>query len=395
MKNRNAVSHALFLALAFVLSSNSANAQAIYEDAKPGDRPASNTDEAELWYIIDRQEEYLRNSPFLVRDPALNEYVRNVACKVASDYCKDLRIYILDVPFFNASMAPNGVMIIWTGALLRMQNESDLALIMGHEFGHYKKRHSIQQWRKLKKSSAFLGTFGILTAGAGVGMAGMIANIAGGATMAKFSRDKEREADRIGMGIIGDQHYDPESSVRLWEAMLREENARDYGKPFPVFASHPQTKERVEDVRAAATAITNPGKELGRDAYRKVTRPFLQQWLQNELTRRMYNTSVQVIGDLRKTADPSDAGMYTFYLGEAYRQRNKNDDRAQATKLYAQAVTEAGSPAQAWRENGLALRDSKHYLDAIKNLQEYLTRDPGAPDRGFIESYLKQMETLK
>lgn len=383
----------LFLAFGLALASHQSCAQALYEDARPGDRPASNTDEAELWYIIDRQEDYLKQSPYLVRDAALNNYVRTVACKVANEYCPDLRIYILDVPFFNASMAPNGVMILWTGALLRMQNEADLALIMGHEFGHYKKRHSIQQWRKLKKSSAFLGTFGILTAGAGVGMAGMVANIAGGATMAKFSRDKEREADKIGMTIIAEQQYDPASSVRLWEGMLREENARDYGKPFPVFASHPQTKERVEDVRNAAAAIMKPGNEVARDAYRKVTRPHLQQWLQNELSRRMYNTSVQVIGDLRKTADPDDAGMYTFYLGEAYRQRNKKDDRAQAEKLYAQSISEPGAPAQAWREHGLALRTNKQHRDAIKHLQHYLEKDPNAQDRGFIESYVKQMET--
>ncbi len=395
MKLHHVLSQTILLALGITLSINHANAQALYEDAKPGDRPAANTDEGELWYIIDRQEEYLRNSPFLVRDPALNNYARGVACKVAIDYCEDLRIYILDVPFFNASMAPNGVMIIWTGALLRIQNESDLALIMGHEFGHYKKRHSIQQWRKLKKSSAFLGTFGLITAGAGVGIAGMVANIAGGASMAKFGRDKEREADKIGMSIIGEQHYDPQSSVRLWEAMLREENARDYGKPFPVFASHPQTKERVEDVRAAAAAITNPGTELGYEAYRKVTRPFLQAWLQNELTRRMYNTSVQVIGDLGKTAASDDSGMYTFYLGEAYRQRNKNDDRSRAIKLYAQAITEPGAPAEAWRENGLALRDSKQFPEAIKNLQSYLAKSPEAQDRSFIESYLKQMETAQ
>lgn len=387
--------HAFFLALCFAVSSKPTNAQVHYEDTQPGDRPAANTDEAELWYIIDRQEEYLKKSPFLVRDPALNDYVKNVTCKVTGDYCKDLRIYILDVPFFNASMAPNGVMMIWTGALLRMQNESDLALIIGHEFGHYKKRHSIQQWRKQKKNSAFLGTFGILSAGVGAGTAGMIASILGGASMAKFSRDHEREADQIGMNIIAQQQYDPTSSIRLWEAMLREENARDYGKPFPAFASHPQTKERVEDVRASVSRISIPGKELGHEAYRKVTRPFLQHWLENELTRRMYNTSVQVIGDLRKSADPNDAGMYTFYLGESYRQRNKKDDRVHAANLYSQAITEPGAPAQAWREHGLALRDGKRLPDAIKNLQEYLAKNPDAQDRGFIESYLKQMETLK
>lgn len=386
---------ALLLSMCLALLSTPTNAQTLFEDALPGDRPAVNTDEAELWYIIDRQEEFLKKSPFLVRDPALNEYVRNVTCKVTGDYCKDLRIYIIDLPFFNASMAPNGVMMIWTGALLRMQNESDLALIIAHEFGHYKKRHSIQQWRKHKKSSAFLGTFGILSAGAGAGMAGMVANILGGASMAKFSRDLEREADKIGMSTIAEKQYDPTSSIRLWEAMLREENARDYGKPFPVFASHPKTQERVEDVRSSVASIANPGKELGYDAYRKVTRPFLQHWLENELTRRMYNTSVQVIGDLKKTADPNDAGMYTFFLGEAYRQRNKKGDRVQAANLYAQAINEPGAPAEAWREHGLALRDQKQFPDAVRNLKQYLAKDPGAQDRGFIESYLKQMESPK
>ena len=80
MKNYQAI----FLALCLAVANTPANAQVIYEDALPGDRPAANTDEAELWYIIDRQEEYLKKSPFLVRDPALNNYVRNVTCKVTS-----------------------------------------------------------------------------------------------------------------------------------------------------------------------------------------------------------------------------------------------------------------------------------------------------------------------
>ena len=69
-------------------------------------------------------------------------------------------------------MAPNGVMMVWTGSLLRMRNEAQLALVLGHEFGHYRERHTLQQWRKLKRTRAFLGTFGVLASGAGVGMAG-------------------------------------------------------------------------------------------------------------------------------------------------------------------------------------------------------------------------------
>jgi predicted Zn-dependent protease len=66
-----------------------------------------------------------------VRDPALNAYVRSVLCKVTDDYCRDVRVYIVDVPYFNASMAPNGAMMVWTGTLLRVRNEAQLALVLG------------------------------------------------------------------------------------------------------------------------------------------------------------------------------------------------------------------------------------------------------------------------
>ena len=267
-------------------------------DGGPGARPSPGSDEAELWYAMERIERELQQSPLINRDPALNAYTRGVLCKVTQAYCPSLRLYLVDLPYFNASMAPNGAMILWTGSLLRIRNEAQLALVLGHEFGHYRERHTLQQWRKLKNSSAFLSSFGILASGAGLGVAGMAANIAGTAGLMKFSRDKEREADKIGFAQLVAEGYDPMAAVDLWEGMLREENARDYGKPIPVFSTHPQTRERRDDIRAAASNAIDPGHELGVAAYREATRPFLRHWLENELTRRMYSTSIEVIGDL-------------------------------------------------------------------------------------------------
>jgi len=361
--------------------------------ARPGDRPPPGTDEAELWFIMDESEIELRKSPLLVRDPALNQYVRDVTCKVAGEYCRDLRIYIVEMPYFNASMAPNGLMIVWTGALLRMQNEAELALVLGHEFGHYRERHSLQQWRKIKKDSAILSTFGLLTAGAGIGMVGQIAGMAGSAGLSKFSRDKEREADKIGFAKLVEQGYDPKVGGVLWDAMLREENARDYGKPTPVFASHPKTQERRDDLAAAAAQITNPGTDLGQDRFRTVMHPYLKTWLEGELTRRMYGTSIQLIGDLRETANPSGRGLYTCFLGEANRRRNKDADLAQAAKLYAEATTQPGAPPEAWREHGMALRAAQQPAAAIVAFQRYLTDMPKAEDRAFIKSYIDALES--
>ena len=358
----------------------------------PESRPTPGSDEAELWYAMERIERELQHSPLVNRDPALNVYARSVMCKVTQDYCPSLRLYLVDLPYFNASMAPNGAMILWTGSLLRIQNEAQLALVLGHEFGHYRERHTLQQWRKLKNSSAFLSSFGILASGAGLGVAGMAANLAGTAGMMKFSRDKEREADKIGFAQLVGEGYDPMAAVELWEGMLQEENARDYGKPIPVFSTHPQTRERRDDVKAAATAVINPGHRLGIAEYRQATRPFLRHWLENELTRRMYSTSIEVIGQLRGTGATEDAGLYTFFLGQAHRRRDKEGDRAEAAKLYAQAVLEPGVPPEAWREHGLALRDAGQRAAAAAALHRYLDAAPGADDRAFVASYLAELE---
>ena len=81
-------------------------------------------------------------------------------------------MYVVDVPVFNASMAPNGVTLVFTGALLRMHDEAELAMVLGHEFAHYRQRHSLEAWRTAKRTTAFLGTFGLVTWGVGLPIAG-------------------------------------------------------------------------------------------------------------------------------------------------------------------------------------------------------------------------------
>jgi Zn-dependent protease with chaperone function len=393
MRPRAAALAMVLAAVGAAATPRSATASDRIVATQPDERPAPGTDEAELWYAMERIERDLQQSPLLVRDPALNAYVRSVLCKVTAEYCRDLRVYVVDVPWFNASMAPNGVLIVWTGSLLRIRNEAQLALVLGHEFGHYRERHTLQQWRKLKHGSAILGAFGALATGAGAGVAGMAASLAGMATMMKFTRDKEREADRIGFAQLVAQGYDPGAGVALWDGMLREEEARDYGKPIPVFSTHPQTRERRDDLKAAADAVANPPHELGTGRYRAATRPYLGHWLEQELTRRMFATSIEVIGDLQAQAPAEDAGLYSFYLGEAYRRRGKDADKDEAGRRYALAVTQDGAPPEAWREHGLALRAAGDRAGAAAALRRYVALAPQADDLAFVTGYLTELET--
>jgi beta-barrel assembly-enhancing protease len=386
----------LMISAALITSSIAAMAkQEVIQPILPNEKPIPGSTEAELWYGMDQAEKEIKASPYLIRDPALNAYVKNVACKVTGDYCKDMRVYIIDAPVFNASMSPNGVMLIFSGALLRMQDEAELALVMSHEFGHYKQRHSLVTWNKAKRTSAFLATFGAITYAGGVGIVGGVAQLVGFANFSQFSRDKEREADQIGFDNSAKLGYDPQAGVRVWARMQREEKANKQAKYNPVFASHPRTSERMEDIAAAAQSVAPGDYQSYQTNYQKVMRPFLQSWLDAELTKRMYDTSIQVITDLKSSSTKENLGIYHFYLAEAYRRRNKNDDMATAEKLYAQAISHADAPASAWREHGMMQRKQNNYAEAIKNLSLYLEKHPKADDRAFVKNYITDMENKK
>lgn len=359
---------------------------------RPGERPVPGSIESELWYSMDQAEKDIRNMPLIVRDPELQRYVEGVTCRVVGEYCRDLRVYIVDVPVFNASMAPNGVTMVFTGALLRMRDESELATVLGHEFAHYKARHSLESYMTTKRTTAFLSTFGIVSFGAGVPIAGQIAYLGGIGGLFKQSRDNEREADALGFEAATAQGYDPMAGVRVWERIRREETASVRHRDRVVFASHPQSRERVEDIRAAAAKIQVAEPVTNAKAYRAAIRPFLERWMESELTLRTYDTTIQVFKELKQDADAETAGLATFYLAEAHRRRNKGEDMATAGRLYAEALTLRGTPAAAWREHGMQLRASGDRAGAAAALRTYLDTAPQAGDAAVVRHYLDKLE---
>jgi predicted Zn-dependent protease len=359
--------------------------------ATPGSRPAPGSDEAALWYAMDKAERELQLSPQLVRDPALNAYVRGVACKVAADYCADLRVYIVEQPWFNAMMAPNGMLIVWTGALLRARNEAELAFVIGHEAGHYRAQHVIAQWRHSKNVSAWTSAFEVASTGAGASIANPVGSLASSAALSSFSREQESEADSLGFTAMVARGYDPQAAVELWARMLREENTKANGKSSSMFSSHPPTRERLDAMRAQAAALGAHGTERDLAAYRAATHPFLQQWLDAELTRRQDAASILVVSELLADAPPEDKALLSFYLGEAFRRRANAGDREEAARWYAQAIALPNPPVAAWREHGMAMRDAGQNHAAADALRRYLDLAGDAPDRAFVEHDLAEL----
>ena len=101
-----------------------------------------------------RVEEAIRTSPQRLIAPELDAYTRGVVERLIGRPAPDLRIYVIQDASLNAAMLPSGFMIVNTGLLARVRNEAQLAAVLGHEAGHYFRKHSLDMHRDTRRKSA-------------------------------------------------------------------------------------------------------------------------------------------------------------------------------------------------------------------------------------------------
>jgi beta-barrel assembly-enhancing protease len=347
-------------------------------------RPDLATDEGGLWALMDREEQRLRRSPFRVRDEALNGYLTDLACRLGSSHCPDIRVYAIRAPWFNASMAPNGMMQVWTGLLLRVENEAQLASVIGHEIGHYLQRHTIERLRDLRARSAFgtfLSLFGV------VGAIGAIANMA--AALA-FSRDQERDADRIGIDLMRGSGHDPREAAVVWANLLDELKATPGADPTQssiLFATHPPSDER----RATLDALSiGTGGDKGEAAFRERLAPLRRGLLEDELKRGRPFETVALM--TRLLGREPGSGELLHGRGEAYRQRGSAGDADLALADLQAACAAPSVPAVAFRSLAEMHRAAGRPEPARDAFRRYLDLAPDAPDAAMVRQTLEDIK---
>lgn len=341
-------------------------------------RPRLEDDEGGLWAMMDREETRLRRSPFRMREHGLEQYLLDVCCRLAGPHCADIRVYAMRQSAFNANMAPNGMMQVWSGLLLRVENEAQLAAVLGHEIGHYLQRHSLERLRDVRARmgvSQFMAAFGV------VGLVGQLASVAGAAA---YSRDHERDADQIGLVLMRRAGYDTREAHKIWTNLQAEQNANpDSSQPNALFASHPATEERRETLARLAAADSG---ELHQQRYRAMLAPWRTLLLEDELKRARPTESVALFNRLLEN-EPGDA-VLLHYRGEAYRQRAGEQDMNLALADYQAAIDSGHAQPNTWRALGQAQLKLGQAQQAQQALHNYLNLAPGAPDSNLIKQLL-------
>ncbi len=359
-----------------------------------GYAPTLDSAEGGLWEIFNKAEADLKFSPLRMTDEDLNRYVTDIACRLAGKHCPDMRVYLVRTPFFNANMAPNGMMQVWSGLLLRCQNEAQLAAVIGHEIGHYLKRHSLQRFEQIRDNASVAAFLGIAIAAAGGGSLANLPGLVALANIFAFSREQEREADGVGLELMVNAGYSPVEASEIWRGLIQERDAgltaeeradrKDRADVF--FASHPAPEDRAQALALQAAAFSGGKRIVGEERYLAQARAFRDMMMQDELRLHQYDRTLVII-DRMKAANQGDADPF-YYEGEVYRSRNDGLDTGLAMNAYSRAIAIDEDHGLAWRGMGILHRRAGRESDAADAFRRYLALVPDAEDRLMIQSYV-------
>jgi predicted Zn-dependent protease len=233
--------------------------------------------------------------------------------------------------------------------------------------------------------------FTVLTAAAGQGYIGSLAQLAALGSILAFSRDNEREADEIGLELTARAGYDPREAPKIWEALDRERRAGKDSEPLIFFATHPPTEERIGTLKELAGKAYTPDRIMtdGGQTHATILAPLRATLLRDELRLRDFARS-QVLLERLLAGEPT-SGQLHFFQGELYRLRGGDGDAARALASYERALTVGGAPPETNRAAGLLLMREGDKERARAAFDRYLTEAPGAEDRPMIQSYLEQL----
>ena len=361
-----------------------AEAQEIEPEIPPGYTPDKGKDELGIWMEVEDFETATQQSALLVKDEDLNNYVHSAACRVAGAYCPDLRIYVVRNTWFNAFMTPNGMVVVWTGLLVRVSSEDELAAVLGHELAHYTRLHSLDQLRRLKKSSTVGAVLDAFVGGLGT----VITRL----DVMAFSRRQEEEADLLGAKFMAQAGYDPHASYRVWNMIVDEETkAAVKSEKIGMFSkTHPDSADRAVTLQAFVTERygPDPGDDEGRARHVEMLNRHYMMLMEDQVDTNRFGRTRAMLE--RHDQIGVDQGLVDYFYGEMYRQRDEEGDEEMAIKAYFSAIQSEHAPPEAYRNLGYLNLKAGDLETAQYNFNEYLVRKTDASDRAMIEFYLEE-----
>jgi predicted Zn-dependent protease len=233
-----------------------------------GKREISLMSEAEEIAYGQQADVEIRREMGVYDNPELQRYVSDIGQRLAQlSHRPNLRwsFTVVDHQAVNAFALPGGFIYVTRGILPYLDNEAELAGVLGHEIVHVTARHAAQQ-----STRAGLGGLGLAVLGIFVPSTqpfGDLTSAALGIAFLKYGRDDERESDRVGMEYVARGGWDPSGVPDFLRTLSRISEMSERGVPNWL-STHPEPAERVTEAQPVVARLAGPAAaERGRDRY--------------------------------------------------------------------------------------------------------------------------------
>jgi predicted Zn-dependent protease len=222
----------------------------------------------------DRIARELYRDPDFLEDPVLDEYIQLLwaplikAAAARGELTPELeerfawRILLGRDRSVNAFALPGGYLGVHLGLIAVVGSHDELASVLAHELSHVSQRHiarGISDQSKMAPwviASMILGALAVSKSAQGAQALIVGGQAAAVQSQLSYSRDMEREADRVGYGILTDAGYDPRGFVGMFGKLQQAAGLNDSGA-YPYLRSHPLTTERMADMQARQQLLTH------------------------------------------------------------------------------------------------------------------------------------------
>lgn len=286
------------------------------------------------------------------RDTNLQNYVSEIGLKLAQVSHRprlSYRFGIVNSSEINGFALPGGPVFITRGFLTKLQNEAQLAAVLGHEIGHITARHAIEQLQTNMLFQSILSIAGSMTQGTTAEALMSLGQVTSSLLQLRFSREDEKQADLLGLRYSFSAGYNPWGVYQILQILMEEEKGKT-GASLSFLRSHPLTQDRIALVQQEISqnypdSNNNPALVFRPEVFLRNIQPLKK---------------VQV--------------AYEYY-DQAEKLMNKGDYRA-AIENYRKALLINDSQALFYSGLGMALLKANNYRAAINNLEEGVKKDP-------------------
>jgi predicted Zn-dependent protease len=361
-------------------------------------------DEAEFMFMARKEIQQLKNSIDLYEDPELQAYVSRVGQSLVPDWVNPNELSfsfgIVDDPTLNAFALPDGTVVVHTGLLAVLENEAQLASVLGHEISHVTHRHGYRGYKNAKKWQWL--QIGAAAAGVAVdaatdsSWAGTLVGLGSGLTISAavkgHGRDLEDDADRIGLHYAVSAGYDPYEAPEVWRIFddyVSDQNA--VANWF--FSDHSTHKARISNLTREINAnyrgeVDRSSSATNESEYARRTDNLRRRTAKQNYEREEYKSAAKYFSGAL-SSNPRDAEAH-LYMGKILWDAGGRQAAEGALQAFRAAAELEPGYADPYREMGVVFHGTGDHRAAVESFEAYLRMRPGAPEARRIRAYISR-----